>query len=169
MRSSSAARSGDYSNLLAHKHSFTITRSNNKTEKQGVDFLRKRDPRFVLLDKEGRKVVMESLAIPKQFSRTFDMIYVHQRIASAGSITIRDPASIDVIEVKTTQKKLPDFPAGFFFGATENEFTLAEKLGDRFKFCLLSLHPESRKFMLLTLNELNQRIRTKRVQFQINL
>lgn len=112
---------------------------------------------------------MESLGIPKKYSRTFDMIYVRKSAVSRGSIVIRSPDSIDVIEVKTTQKQLKDFPAGFFFGATQNEFKLAERLGSRFKFCLVSLHADSRRYVLLTLHQLRKRIRTKRIQYQINL
>lgn len=67
------------------------------------------------------------------------------------------------------KKKLVNNPRGFFFGATENEFNLAKKFEAKFRFCFVSLHPESRSYKLLTLSELNSIIKTKRVQYQINL
>lgn len=76
---------------------------------------------------------------------------------------------LTLIELKTTQKKLINNPDGFFFGATENEFNLAQTLGMRYMFCFISLHAESAKYICLTLDELEPRIKTKRIQYQINL
>jgi hypothetical protein len=73
------------------------------------------------------------------------------------------------VELKTTKKKLPNLPKGFFFGATQSEFEIAEKLGDKYKFCFVSLHEETKGYVLITLEKLNKIIRTKRIQFQINL
>lgn len=154
---------------MSREHSFTITISNNRTEKLGLEYLRASDPRFVLLDRAGRAAVMAGLEIPKRFARTFDLVYLRQSTVSDGTITVRSPDTIDLVEVKTTKKRLPAFPSGFFFGATQNEFELAQSLGDRYKFCLVSLHPESRQHRLLSLEQLEKLIRTKRVQYQINL
>lgn len=76
---------------------------------------------------------------------------------------------ITLIELKTTKKKLINLPSGFFFGATESEFALATQLGNQYKFCFISLHIESSNYVLLTLEELNKIIKTKRIQYQINL
>ena len=72
------------------------------------------------------------------------------------------------IELKTTKKYLPENPKGFFFGATENEFNFGEILGSRFRFCFVSLHEKGSSYALLTLSELEGRIKNKRIQFQIN-
>lgn len=154
---------------MSPDHSFTITLSNNRTEKQGLDFVRSQDPRFVLPDRTSRAIVMERLAVPVRYARTFDLLYLRRSEVVTGSVTIRSPDSIDLVEVKTTQKELPNFPSGFFFGATKNEFDLGELIGERYRFCLVSLHPASRKFVMLTLDELRARIRTQRIQYQINL
>ena len=74
-----------------------------------------------------------------------------------------------LIELKTTQKCLPECPKGFFFGATENEFELARQLGDQYRFCFVCLHPDSPGFSLVSEAELQALIRTKRTQYQINL
>ena len=74
-----------------------------------------------------------------------------------------------LIELKTTKKPIYHPPHGFFFGATENEFSLARKLGKKFKFCFVSLHPETLGYRLLTLEELEPYILKKRIQYQVNL
>lgn len=84
-------------------------------------------------------------------------------------IKLNKSSEIILVELKTTKKKLENNPRGFFFGATENEFNLAKKFEDKFRFCFVSLHPDSKGFELLTLSEMNKLIKTKRVQYQINL
>jgi hypothetical protein len=74
-----------------------------------------------------------------------------------------------LVELKTTKKYLPNNPRGFFFGATENEFNFGEILGDKFRFCFVSLHEKGSSFALLTIEELDLIIRNKRIQYQINL
>lgn len=76
---------------------------------------------------------------------------------------------IELIEVKSTKKLLRRVPYGFFFGATANEFELAERLEGRFKFCFVCLHPAAFGVSYLSLAELLPLIRTKRVQYQVNL
>lgn len=154
---------------MSRAHSFKITLSNNRTEKEGVEFVRSRDPRFVYLDRENRILLMKEMGVPSRFARAFDLIYVHRRSAPKGSLLVRSPETIDLVEIKTTKARLPKFPAGFFFGATKNEFDLGELLGKRYKFCLVSLHPENNEFKLFSLDELRPLIRTQRIQYQINL
>ena len=112
---------------------------------------------------------MEALDLPRKFARAFDLIQATGHINSVNEITLADTENIRLIELKTTEKYLPNAPKGFFFGATQNEFDLAEQLGDRFAFCFVCLNEKSRGFYLLTLAELNKLIVTKRIQHQINL
>ena len=76
---------------------------------------------------------------------------------------------IILVELKTTKKYLPENPKGFFFGATENEFNFGKILGSRFRFCFVSLNEKGSSFAFLTLEELDERIKNKRIQYQINL
>jgi hypothetical protein len=73
------------------------------------------------------------------------------------------------VELKTTKKYLPESPKGFFFGATENEFNFGKALGDKFRFCFVCLNERSPSHAMLTVDELELLIRTRRIQFQINL
>lgn len=151
-------------------HSFTITLSNNKTEKEGIEYLRANATGFFYVDGKARKQILELLDQPKTFARSFDMVYIPRYVGEIITQPILE-ARIDeivLVELKTTKKKLEQFPRGFFFGATANEFLFAERLKERYKFCFVCLHPESFNHILLTLSEVKDLIRTTRVQHQIN-
>lgn len=154
---------------MASKHSYTITIDNNKSEKEALSFLILSDINFINPDKDSRKIILEMLGIDKKYSRAFDLILIPGHTNLEQVIELKKVEDIILIELKTTKKKLINLPRGFFFGATESEFSLANQLGDSYKFCFVSLHSESSKFVLLTLEELNKIIKTKRIQYQINL
>ncbi|MFD4819521.1 hypothetical protein [Peribacillus butanolivorans] len=154
---------------MSNQHSFTITLSNNQTEKEGILYLQSQDPHFILPDSKLRKLILRNIGISDKFYRTFDMIYSPGAIVQGNIIIIPDITKVTLIELKTTKKRLPNNPQGFFFGATENEFNLAELLGDQYKFCFVCLHPDCPSHKLLSLTELDSIIRTKRIQYQINL
>jgi len=153
---------------MAGPQSYVITRSNNTTEKEGLAYLLEQDSDFILLDTESRKFLMDMFDISHTFSRAFDLVYI-KNSGSSTVITVDDKNSIIFVELKTTKKYLPNNPRGFFFGATKNEFDLAEKLGDKYQFCFISLHKDSLSYNLLTTTELNNLVKTKRIQYQINL
>lgn len=152
---------------MAHQHSYGATIKNNITETSAVDFLLESDAHFKKPSKEERKEILRRLDLPMTFSRAFDLVLLP--MVSGMSIMDVPFEQIVLIELKTTQKKLVNNPDGFFFGATENEFRLADKLGKQYRFCFVSLHPESKGYAMLTSEELNQRIKTRRLQYQINL
>lgn len=154
---------------MASEKSYTITLSNNVSEKEALQFLIDSDKNFINPDKESRKVIMELLNIDKRFSRAFDLILIPGHSNIEEVIDLKETDQITLIELKTTKKKLENNPSGFFFGATQNEFDLAESLGDKYKFCFVSLHPESLSYKILSVPELEKIIKTKRVQYQINL
>ncbi len=151
--------------------SFVITLSNNITEKEGIKHLVANNKGFFEVDKNSKKKILSLLQLDSKYSRAFDLIH----IPNLDNVKF-DQNSIEahlddiiLVELKTTKKYLPQNPKGFFFGATENEFNFAEQLGDRFKFCFVSLHKNSVSFSMLSLSELQGIIKNKRIQFQINL
>jgi hypothetical protein len=152
---------------MASIQSYTITLKNNTTEKEGIQYLIDRDRRFVIPDLDTKKEILKNLNQPVKNTKTFDLIYVNKNDFSFGDQIDLD--SITLIELKTTRKKLESNPYGFFFGVTESEFDLARKLGDRYKFCFVCLHPECKSYRLLTLLELEKLIKNKRTQYQVNL
>lgn len=154
---------------MASDKSYKITISNNKTEKEGIDYLLSNDARFLNPDTESRKLIMELLNIDTRFKRAFDLIMVEGHYNEESLIELHESDRITLIELKTTQKFLPNNPNGFFFGATENEFEIAKQLGDKYKFCFVSLHQESKSYKLISLSELDSLTQNKRTQYQINL
>ncbi|WDF64674.1 hypothetical protein [Flavobacterium sp. KACC 22763] len=154
---------------MANKFSYTITISNNKSENEALELLVKSDVNFIKPDKDSRKKILDLLDIDKKYSRAFDLVLIPGHTNLEKIIEIEDISNIILIELKTTKKKLVNLPYGFFFGATESEFALATQLGNQYKFCFISLHNESSNYVLLTLEELNKIIKTKRIQYQINL
>ena len=154
---------------MAKKHSYTITTSNNASEKEAIQFLLHSDKDFIQPDKEGRKAIMKILGMDKRYSRAFDLVLIKGHTNLESVHEIEDPKQVTLVELKTTKKNLPHNPKGFFFGATQNEFDLAETLGSQFLFCFVSLHPDSKGYALKTLEEMEKMIRNKRVQYQINL
>ena len=154
---------------MANNLSYTITLENNKSEKEAISFLLSSNVNFLNPDKDSRKLIMEMLGVDRRFSRAFDLVLIPGFTNLNEVIRLNKTEEITLIELKTTKKKLENLPTGFFFGATESEFTLAKQLGDNYKFCFVSIHEETKKYVLLTLDELNKIIKTKRIQFQINL
>lgn len=156
---------------MSRKHSFVITVSNNVTEKEGVNFLLENYTGFFKIDLATKKELLDLLKIEHRFVQSFDLIYVPEmvgKIADTGFVKtyLED---ILLIELKTTKKYLPENPKGFFFGATENEFNFGKILGARFRFCFVSLNEKGSSYSLLTLDELEERIKNRRIQYQINL
>lgn len=149
---------------VALSHSYVITHKNIHTESEGIVYLLESDTHFFDISSQDRKMILERFSLPKNFSRSFDLVW------SPTKRKVLDLAKDEyiLVELKTTKKYLPNFPKGFFFGATENEFELAKRLGSKYKFAFVSLHSESNKYEIVTLSELNKLVTRKRIQYQIN-
>ena len=153
------------------EQSFTITRKNNATEKEGIQYMESLNKGFFFVNKDERKLILELLGKPPNFSRSFDMVLIPRLAAVKLSIEAIETHINEVIlvELKCTRAFLPNNPKGFFFGATQNEFDFGERLGEKFRFCFVCLNPKSPSYALLSMPELEQIIRTRRIQYQINL
>jgi hypothetical protein len=156
---------------MSRKHSFTLTLSNNVTEKEGVNYLIENYTGFFKIDLATKKELLDLLKIEHRFLQAFDLIYVPDMVGKEVTSNFLQTYLEDIIlvELKTTKKYLPENPKGFFFGATENEFNFGKKLGDRFRFCFVSINEKGSSFSLQTLEELEARIKNRRIQYQINL
>lgn len=156
---------------MSGKHSFTLTLSNNITEKEGVNYLIENHTGFFKIDLSTKKKILDLLQIEHRFLQSFDMIYIPDFVGKEinGDEIETYLEDMVLVELKTTKKYLPNNPKGFFFGATENEFNFGEILGDKFRFCFVSLHEKDSSYALLTIEELELIIRNKRIQYQINL
>jgi hypothetical protein len=114
---------------------------------------------------EERRNLLKLIGVSSKFIRTFDAVKL--RVPTIGKV--KNGKDFELIEVKVTHACLPQFPAGFFFGMTENEEMLLKVLEPNFKLCLVSLAPGNLTHALLSCSELRQLIKTKRIQYQINL
>ena len=156
---------------MSRKHSFVITVSNNITEKEGVNYLIENYTGFFKIDLTTKKKLLDLLKIEYRYLQSFDLIYVPEMVGTIANSGFVQTYLEDIllIELKTTKKYLPENPKGFFFGATENEFNFGKILGARFRFCFVSLNEKGSSYALLTLDELEGRIKNRRIQYQINL
>jgi hypothetical protein len=154
---------------MASNKSYTITLENNRSEKEALAFLLESDVNFLNPTKESRKLILELLKIDKKYIRAFDLILIPGHTNLEEIIELNKPEEIVLVELKTTKKKHINLPYGFFFGATESEFSIATQLGEAYRFCFVSLHKDSKGFVMLTLDQLNKIIKKKRIQYQINL
>ena len=156
---------------MSRKESFVLTFSNNVTEKEGINYLLENHSGFFKIDLLMKKELLDLLKVSHKFLQAFDLIYIPKRVNKKTKDKFIKTYLTDIIlvELKTTKKYLPENPKGFFFGATENEFNFGKVLGDKFRFCFVCLNEKSPSFVLITVKELEQKIRNKRIQFQINL
>jgi len=157
---------------------FTKSKSNRGVEKAGLQDVLLRDPRFQAPMTETKKAILKGLGLgdTKLYGpQSFDAILLPQAEPMVEEATLpRHLDQIILVEMKTTRKPIKDASlAGFFFGATQREYDLAAKLGDRFRFAFVVLNPANaygKPFaVLLTLPELEHRTRSKRIQYQVNL
>lgn len=154
------------------------SKRNRIVEKAGLKDVLLKDKRFQAPTTETKKAILKALGLgdTKLYGpQSFDAIMLPQPTELIDESTLpRHLEQIVLIEMKTTKKPIKDAGlAGYFFGATQREYDLAAKLGDKFRFAFVILNTANaygRPFaVLLTLTELEHRTRNKRIQYQVNL
>ena len=154
------------------------SKRNRVVEKAGLQDVLLKDPRFQAPSTETKKALLNALGLgdTKLYGpQSFDAIMLPQATELIDQTTLpRYQEQIVLVEMKTTKKPIKDAAlAGFFFGATQREYDLAAKLGDKFRFAFVVLNSANaygKPFaVLLTLSELEHRTRAKRIQYQVNL
>lgn len=150
---------------------------NLKVQSEGLSMLLA-DPRFQAPPLSVKRLLVESMGFAAGGSygaRTFDAIMTQRPEETLTTWNLeRMLPTLRLIEMKTSRKPVPDASLrNFFFGATKNEYDLAELLGDRYLFAFVVLNDNNvygRPFVvLLTLAQVEARTRSKRIQFQVNL
>lgn len=154
------------------------SKRNRLVEKAGLQDVLLKDSRFQAPTTETKKAILKGLGLGDTNlygPQSFDAIMLPQAEPTVEAATLpRYLDQIILVEMKTTKKPIKDASlAGFFFGATQREYDLAAKLGDRFRFAFVVLNSANiygKPFaVLLTLQELEHRTRSKRIQYQVNL
>jgi hypothetical protein len=122
---------------------------------------------FYLPNRAEKLKIIELLGISKGFVATFDAIRFKPPVGKFAEIT--SAQHFDLLEMKVTDKYLPNFPGGFFFGMTENEEMLLKVFKGKYFLCLVSLNPQNPQHCLVDWDGLKGLVQNKRVQYQINL
>lgn len=159
---------------MSREASYGKTKLNNVKEDTALGVLLKANASFQRPDSAARKRILELLGLSAFSARAFDLIQTDVPLPPITCDNAHEHIdAIRLVEVKATKKAIVDENLhGFFFGATDNEYKLAAKLGDRYKFGFVVLSPHGDKppfFVLLTLNEVEERTSKRRIQYQINL
>ncbi|MGA9161365.1 MAG: hypothetical protein WB297_10965 [Actinomycetota bacterium] len=159
---------------MAAQSKFTKSKSNAGTEKAGLSLLLS-DPRFQVPNLATKRRILELIGKTERFGiQTFDAVMSPEPL---GPITYESVEglypSLRLIEMKTTRKAVQnDALHGFFFGATEREYEMARTLGDHYLFAFIvlsSANEYGRPFaVLLTLDEVERRTQSRRIQYQVN-
>jgi hypothetical protein len=147
---------------------------NTRTEKEGLSLLL-RDARFQLVDLLTKRRILELIGITGAFgTQTFDLVFT-SAVASRITLETVDEhfPTLTLVEMKTTKKAIVDQALrGFFFGATEREYAMAKALGPQYCFAFVVLNKTNvygKPFaVLLNLEEVEQRTKARRVQYQVN-
>jgi hypothetical protein len=153
---------------------FTKSQSNQGTQTAGLSLLLS-DPRFQVPNIATKRRILELIGKSDRFGvQTFDAVMTSQPGPPVSLETVEGSfPDLRLIEMKTTKKPIQDETLrGFFFGATEREYEMAQTLGSRYLFAFVvlnSLNSYKRPFaVLLTLDEVQRRTRARRVQYQVN-
>jgi hypothetical protein len=139
--------------------------ANADRQKRGFDLLREQLPGFYVPTAVEKKRLLEILGISQRFLQTFDAI----RLTVNSFADVRNAQDFDLLELKNTDKYLPNLPEGFFFGMTANEEMLLKVFEGKYFLCLVSNHPRSLGFKLVDWTHLESVTQNKRIQYQINL
>lgn len=144
------------------------------TESDGLSVLLE-DKRMQALDLSTKKRILELLMVSGAFKpQTFDAVMTPEPAPPLTIANIEDHIDdLTLIEMKTTRASIKNAALNsFFFGATDNEFQMAKALKDKYAFAFVVLNDDNDYghpfFVLLTLEQLQARTRTSRIQYQIN-
>jgi hypothetical protein len=153
---------------------FEKSRRNHGTELRATGYILT-DPHFQQPPVEVKQEILRLLGLVGDFThRTFDLV---RTAAPAPPLAIANVAEhldgLLLVEVKSTAKRIEDVRLnGFFSGSTGTQFALAAACPERYRTAFVVMNPDNAYgqpfFTLLTPAELEARVRTKRVQYQVN-
>lgn len=144
------------------------------TEIDGLSVLLE-DKRMQALDLPTKKRILELLMVSGAFKpQTFDAVMTNVPAPPLRVDNIEAHIhEVTLVEMKTTRAPIRNTALNsFFFGATDNEFQMAKALKSKYVFAFVVLNENNDYgrpfFVLLTLEQLQARTRTSRIQYQIN-
>ena len=135
---------------------------NLKTEKSGIQVLKKSIKKFMVPTKEQKQFLYKLASI--DYGRYWNAI---DGIIYKGNSFDEIKLTNDFlfVEIKTTNKKLKKLPYGAFFGITENEEKLL-KLQKNYRLCIV--HIGMQKYSMVDYKQYDSSIRNKRITYQVD-
>lgn len=156
------------------EHKFIKSGLNAKTEQKAHDFVLT-DRRFQKPSSTVKRLILELFGVTGTFTQaSFDLVMTDRPCEPLTLENVeRYLDKLTVIEVKSTRAPIQNKAlAKFFFGSSATQYELAAALGDRARWAFVVLNADNDYgkpfFTLLTTQEVEERTRTKRVQFQVN-
>jgi hypothetical protein len=153
---------------------FRKSLANRGTENRALALLLQ-DARFQAVDVATKLLIVDGLPVQGAWgTQTFDAVMTPEPVPPITASSVASYSeSLVLVEMKSTMKPIKDSNLnGFFFGATEREYAMANALGPRYLFAFIVLSAVNiyrRPFaVLLSLEEVERRTRSKRTQFQVN-
>lgn len=153
---------------------FGKSAKNHRLEVLGKDFVLL-DRRFQRPDAATSSRILELLGLTGEFTgASFDLIMTPdpREIITVDNVE-EHIDDITLIEMKTTAAPIANKAlAGFFFGSSATQYELSEAAGERIRWAFVVLNEENDYgkpfFTLLRFDEVKDKTRTKRVQYQVN-
>ena len=156
------------------EHKFIKSGLNAKLERRAHDFVLL-DRRFQKPGSAVKQAVLDGFGAEGSFTHhSFDLVMTTSPVEGLTVDNVaRHLDALKVVEVKSTRKAIRNKALnGFFFGSSATQYELSRALGDRaiWAFVVLNDANDYGKpfFTLLTLAQVEERTRSKRVQFQVN-
>jgi hypothetical protein len=153
---------------------FEKSRRNHGVELRATGYVLT-DPHFQQPPVAVKQEILRQLGLVGDFThRTFDLV---KTAVPAPPLTVDIVGDhldgLLLVEVKSTAARIEDTRLnGFFFGSTGTQFALAAACPERYRTAFVVMNPDNAYgqpfFTLLSPAELDARIRTKRVQYQVN-
>jgi hypothetical protein len=138
---------------------------NYKVESEAFKILKKRVNNLILADKKVKGVINKILGISSQ-ARPYDAVALLVP-------SLEDVQTIDdfvLYEIKSTEKKLVNFPDKFFFGIFGSEIELWNQLGHGYKVALICTHPETENVHFLkNWEHTKQHAQGLRIQYNLTI
>jgi hypothetical protein len=133
------------------------------------------DAHYQVPEKRIKTMILDHFAIRGLHTiRTFDLVRTNSPAPPLNDENLGDYfADIRLCEIKSTKAPIKNAALnGFFFGATETEYNLARALGAHYLFVFVILNSSNEYgrpfFVPLTLAQVENRTRARRIQYQVN-
>lgn len=134
------------------------------------------DKRFQKPDSRTKAKILKALhpGAGDWTQHTFDLVMTSAESEAITEVNAdKHIDDIKVVEVKATRKAIRNTALnGFFFGSTDRQYLLARALGDRHRYAFVVMNRDNdyrrEFFVLLTLAQVEEKTRSKRLQYQVN-